>query len=148
MKNIIIKLNKTDTFEQVSLTSAYAGAKCETDAASFERIATQEADARFLGQMWKEMCGLITERLRSFISASSLTDEEFSVTLELSSSYDDSLTPSVVTDIQACMVAGIIARWFQFSLPEKADEWTTNLDTIINRVIGKLCHRKRPIRKS
>lgn len=148
MKNININIDKSIIFRDVSLNSAYAGAKNTSENGFFERVATIEADEELLSHFWTDMCGLITDRLRAFVTSAEQKEDSLHLTLEVSGSYDDSLTPSVISDLFAAMTAGISARWFSFTFPQQTTDWKIQSNELLNRVIGKLCHRKRPTRSS
>ena len=146
MKNLNFSFEKTGILEEVSLNTAYAGAKSEEEKPIFDRVATCDSDEVLLLKFWREMYGMITDRLRSFILSSDFSDAAFSITLELSGAYDDSLTPSVKNDLYAAIVAGITSRWFAFVCPAKAVEWKTESERLFDSVVSKLCHRRRPVR--
>ena len=147
MKNISIKINKDAIISEISLATAYAAAKADSnDRLLFERVATIKADDEILHRFWREMTGKITHRLQEFIAATEVTDEFFSMTLEVSGGYDEILSPSVETDLFSCMAAGIISGWFRFSLPQRAAEWMQESDSFLDRAVSKLCHRSKPRR--
>ena len=143
MKIIHIKIDKSNIFADVGLSSAYIEAK--EDAAK-NRIATMEQDEALLKRLWSETCGEVTEKLRTFITASEISDEEISLTLELSGSYEDAQTPTVISDIKAALVAGITARWFRYTYPDRSAEWSSESTRLLDRAFSHLCHRKKPVR--
>lgn len=147
MKNVPIKINKAEIFERVSLSSAYTGAKDIKDPAIYDRVATINEDETLLTGFWQETCGIITEKLREFILSIEDSADELSITMELSGSYDEALTPSVVEDLKGVLTTGIAGRWFRFTYPEKAADWLSQSSTLLNRAFSKLCYRKKPTRK-
>ena len=147
MKKFEIKLLKSDVMSEVSLATAYAGIKSNaTDAATFRRVAAVPTDEELISRFWKEMCGVVTEKLRDFVTDSSQSDTRFSVTLRLSEAYDESLNPSVESDIFSAFTAGVIARWFRYSLPERSQEWASESETLLQRAYTKLYQRVPPRR--
>ena len=147
MKIIEIIINKAEIFNEVSLNSAYTGAKSSPeDSGFFDRVATVEADEELLSKFWTEMCGETTDRLREFIQTTATTAEAFKLTLEVSGSYDDSLTGSVTADISSAFTAGMCAGWFRFSVPALSEQWRLDSANLFRRAISKLCYRKRPQR--
>ena len=146
MKILNISIEKSKILEEVALASAYSGAKTEGSPDFFDRVATIEEDAGLLSRFWTRMCGTVTDKLKSFITASETTDESLSLTLELSGAYDDSLTPSVKSDLFSAMAAGVAAGWFQITFPSRAHEWEAQSELLLKRCFSKLCHRKKPKR--
>lgn len=131
--------------ESVALATAYTGAKSVDDNA-YDRVATVDADASLLNSCWDKVCGRVAEKLQPFLSSSETGEEEFTLNLEVSGAYCDSLTPSVNSDLQACLTSGIIAEWFRFACPTKTPEWETESHCLLNRAFSKLCSRKKPRR--
>lgn len=144
MKNIEISIAKLTILDIVSQNSAYSGAK--GDPGSFERIATFEGDDDLLSRLWVEMCGQLSERFREFITGYSMTSDSLKVTMEVSGSYDDSLTESVIEDLCNGIASGVTARWFQFSNPSVVKEWKDESSRLFLSAFSKLCHRRRPVR--
>lgn len=132
--------------ELVSLNSAYAGGKCGANGDFFEKVATVKEDETILDRFFTELCALITDRFKEFIIASSLISGNFTMELEVSGAYDHSLTPSVIDDVTTAIVAGITARWFKYTYPERAGEWDIQASTLLSSAYAKLCHRRKPSR--
>lgn len=147
MKNIIIKIDKEEVLKQVSLNSSYTGAKIEGDIAIFDRVAALESDSVILHRFWLDLCGKITEKLKTMLTQYTISDSSLTMTLELSNAYDDALTESVHEDIFSSISAGVLARWYALCLPEKSREWEIKSGDILDRAFSKLCHRLRPIRR-
>lgn len=147
MKNITISIEKGEIFDRVSLNTAYVGAKSASAAAHYERVATVEADSAMLEKLWKESCSEISDRLREFISEAESGDKILRLIFEVSNSYDESVTTSLEEDLRQALATGVTARWFGFSFPERFQEWKENSETLLSRVVGKLCHRRKPVRK-
>ena len=147
MKEIKIIFNKTEIYDEVSLNSAYAGAKNATGEDIYERVATVDADRELLSRFLTEMYGKVSERLREFIVESEEREDEILVTLEISGAYDDSLTPSVRSDLFGAMAKGVASMWFRFTSPSRSAEWLAESDSLLSRAYSKLCYRKKPLRK-
>lgn len=146
MKYIEFSIDKADTLDNVSLNTAYTGAKAEDSQGIYDRVATVDEDNRLLSGFWKNACGQLLDTLRTFVYASDLSDTAFHLTLEVSGNYDDNLTGSLCDDIAATLAAGVTARWFTFTASAKAPEWEEQGRRLLQRVVSKLCHRKRPVR--
>ena len=146
MKQIEIIINKVEVLDEISLNSAYAGTKTVGEEGFYDRVATVEADSLLLSRFWTEMYGEVTEKFREFIVKAEKTETDFSLTLELSNAYDESLTPSVREDIFGGMVKGMMAYWFRYTCPDKSPEWQKESSSLLSRAFAKLCFRKRPRR--
>ena len=148
MKNLIIIITKSTVLDDVSLNSAYAGAKSNDGKASFDKVAVIEQDEAMLSRFWTEMCGKITDKLKEFVAVSSLTSDKFSLTLELSGAYDESMSQSVVEDLKAALATGVTARWFRYTLSDRAEEWDAQSTRLLDSALSKLCHRSKPVRSN
>ena len=143
MRKVVININKSDILDTVALNSAYVSTDKEHTG---ERVETIETDNSILTRFWSEMCGNVTEKLRNFIFTGAVNLESMKLELELSNAYDESLTPSVINDLSAAMVAGVTARWFQFRFHDRYEEWDNRSAQLLDRAFSKLCHRKKPTR--
>lgn len=147
MKEIEIIFNKAKILDEVSLNSEYVGSKSTEPDDIYDRIATVEADTLLLSRFLAEMYGNVTEKLREFISKSGSAGEDFTLTLELSNAYDDSLTHSVKEDLFTAVAKGVAARWFRFTMPDRATEWLNESEALLTRAHTKLCFRRKPLRR-
>ena len=143
MKNLFITILKDAIISEVALTSAYAGVKLGED---FERVATVDKDSRLLSRFWLEMCGRVSDKLKSLISSQSLSESSLQLQLSLSGSNDESFNDSVESDLFSAISMGVTARWFRYSLPEKAAEWETEAERLLTSAFSKLCYRLKPQR--
>lgn len=143
MIKIEIIVEKSAVFDIVALNSAYgdASASDKTD-----RIITLQSDDGLLSGFWRERCGMVTEKLRGFITASTLSADRMNLTLELSSAYDEALTDSMKEDLFKSITSGVTAAWFRFTLRDRAEEWERQSAELLDRAFSKLCHRKKPLR--
>ena len=143
MKIIKINISKSAIFKDVSLNTAYAEAGNASDS---NRIQTIDDDKSYLDRAFSEIVGWITDRLRQFLQDYKSIDGDVQFILEVSGSYDDSLTSTVESDLREAIAAGVTAAWFRFTCPSLVKEWQELRETILNRVISKLCYRKKPVR--
>jgi hypothetical protein len=70
----------------------------------------------------------------------------YSVGLELSSSYDDNLTEAVSTSLFSFFVASIVSKWFAFSNKPEAESYAVGAATIMDDVMRKIYYKKKPTR--
>ena len=146
MKNIAISVTKSEILDEVSLHTAYMGVKTEAGENLYQRVAIVNEDCDLLERVWNEKCGSLIEYLKDFIVISESIGSSLSFTLEVSGSYDESMTPSLKSDIFEAMVSGVTAGWLRYSFPEKQNEWEDKFIQLMQRALTKLCHRKRPVR--
>ena len=147
MKNFVINISRKSIFDRVSLNSEYAGAKTNADDDFYRRVATVSDDEVILSGFWTELCGETIRKFQNFLKESTTEEETLILGFEMSNAYDESLTPSVESDISNALSAGMSARWFQFTDPTRAQEWRKESEALLERAFEKLCHRKRPVRK-
>ena len=145
MKSISISLAKSEILEDVSLNTAYTGAKSSDDKA-YNRVATIPQDDPLLSKFWIETGGRVIDQLKEFVVSSSLDEEKFRMTLEVSGAFEESLEPTVKDDIHAAVTAGVMTRWLRYTYPDKATEWESHTTYLLGSVLSKLCHRRRPLR--
>lgn len=148
MKIIKIYVKNADIFAEVAKTTAYAGAKTDSGdpATTFDRVATVDPDENLLERYRQMACSELIDALRAFVTGADFSGPTLSLTLEVSGSYDDSLTRSVETDIFSFIVAAISARWFRVTWPAKAGEYGEEARGFITEATRKLYHRRRPMR--
>ena len=146
MKKINISITKQEIFHEVSLNTAYTSVKSDNPKAIFPRVATIDEDSTILSRFWILACGTITEKFRNLITVSSTTGDNLALTLDVSGSFDDSLTESLKQDIFDALVAMVTAHWITLSLPEKSSEWQLQGSRLLESAYSKLYCRKRPTR--
>lgn len=147
MQIIKISISNSSIFEEISLASAYAGAKKDDEKGFYDRVATVNADETLLNRFVTEMHGVVADRFREFLTSTECGEEALGFTLEVSGSYDNSLTPSVKEDIFRGIVAGVISRWFRFTFPSQEETYRIQTDRFLERAYAKLCQRRKPRRQ-
>ena len=144
MKTITLTLSKRDIFNEIGKSTAYTGAKSDSDANNllYDRVATVEEDCQLLERYCDVACSEFLEEIKEFVTEVDFSGESINLTLETSGFYDDSLTPSLQTDLFAYLVASISMRWFRITLPER------EAARMLEKALSKLYHRRKPERKS
>lgn len=115
--------------------------------AIIDRVATIEEDRELLARYRDMACSELIEHLRNFVTKADFSGETLEMTLEVSGSYDDSFTSSLLTDIFSFIVASIAGRWFRITWKERAGEYEQEAERLVSEAIRKLYHRKRPRRE-
>lgn len=149
MKYIELAIRNADIFKELAKVTAYAGAKSDSDALAdvVDRVATVKEDDELLSRYWEMACSGLVDRLKSFVTGADFAGDTLTLQLEVSGSYDDSMTPSLRTDIFSYLVADIAARWFRIAWQEKAEAYIVEADRLLTEAERKLYHRRRPVRK-
>ena len=148
MKNLTIEVKKADVLNEVSLATAYIGVKGDKPETAFHKVATLDSDNELLSRLWTRMAGIVQDKFKCFITTSDFTADHLKIDMELSNAYDDSLSESVKNDIFSAITAGITAKWMGFSSSQKASEWEISASQSIASAFAKLCHRRKPERKT
>lgn len=148
MKEIIIKINRNEVFDEVSLKTAYTAAKSEDGNGNFDRVATIDADESLLSRFWRDICGFATDHLSYFVKTFSISSDLFSLTFELSNAFNETETSAITNDIIAALATGITEKWMLVASPSHAPEFATQTLSILDRILSRFCQRRRPTRKN
>lgn len=148
MKEIVIKINRNEVFDEVSLKTAYTAAKSEDENSNFDRVATIDADESLLSRFWRDICGFATDHLRHFVKSFSISSDLFSLTFELSNAFNETETSAITNDIIAAIASGITEKWMLVASPSNAPEFATQTLSILDRILSRFCQRRRPTRKN
>ena len=148
MKKLEIIVLKSDVTAMIDNITRYTGKKTESanPGALLERVATVEADSVILGRYWQDACAHVADALRSFIASVQFGREILTLDMEVSNSYDESLTPAVETGIQSLLADIILCRWFRIAMPDRAAEWQREAAHQFDTLLANLYHRKKPKR--
>lgn len=146
---ITITILKLNIMGEVATATAYAGAKGDSaDPARFyERIATVKEDGELLDRYWREGCSRIAGFLKDFVTDIAANDENLTMTLSLSGSFDKSLLPSLESDLTEALIADMTGNWMRLSVPEMAASKDNERKSALASALAKLYHRKPPKRK-
>lgn len=148
MKTVKIMIMRQAVIDEVGKSTAYAGAKSTGDsAADFNRVATIEADDELLGRFWNEAAVAVTARLREFVASADYSGAALDLSLSLSSSYDDTQTPSVSSLLFSYMARSIIAKWYAFTLKEEAHTAAVQAEGYLADAASRCYWRKPPRRR-
>ncbi len=77
-----------------------------------------------------------------------MSGENLTLTLEVSGSYDDTLTGSVQREMFSYFVTNIIAKWYVFANKPDTSEYAVSALNMLDGINRKLCYKKRPTRTS
>ena len=149
MKTIEINISRDEIDTEISKMTAYTGFKSPSagNQEEYDRIATVDEDTALLDRYWATAGNTLAERLKGFVTVFGLTAGALTLTLEVSGSYDDTMTPSVRGDLRDYMAAAMLRSWFSLTLPAKAEEWEVESGRLLRDISSKLHHRQRPKRQ-
>lgn len=156
MKEVILKVNKAQVYDEVAKTTSYAGLKAMTkdDMASYSRMFTTDEDRMMLERFWNETCDMVTDTLKPFLSSvSEVTishgvelSRDYSITLEMSNSYNERLTESINNSIYSYFVQSITGKWFAFGDKEEVEPYLKGAAAFLTEALQKLYYKKKPVR--
>ena len=156
MKEVILKVNKAQVYDEGAKTTSYAGLKAMTkdDMASYSRMFTTDEDRMMLERFWNETCDMVTDTLKPFLSSvSEVTishgvelSRDYSITLEMSNSYDERLTESINNSIYSYFVQSITGKWFAFGDKEEVEPYLKGAAAFLTEALQKLYYKKKPVR--
>lgn len=141
----ILKVKKNEVYDEVSKTTSYTGAKME-DESAYDRIFTTEEDKAMLERFWNESKNAIAGNLKKFLVSETETDATYTLTLELSASFDESLLKSLERSLFSFFVMNITAKWYTFTNKEEATDYAAGADTNVEDIMRKAFFKKKPRR--
>lgn len=145
MTVIGLTLNKEDVYKEVKKTTNYTGAKMN-DAGAWSRISTTEADNEMLERFWQESKSIVCNKLKRVLSEENEISGEWKIELNLSKSYDDTLTESIEHSLFSFFVMNITAKWYTFSNKDESTGYATEAATYIEDIMRKAYFKKKPTR--
>lgn len=155
METITIQVFKDDVYEEVAKATDYTGAKLiDGDESARDRILATDSDLSDLSRFWEESVLATNERLKEMVVSGETksvgvdksTKIVYEVTLEVSKSFDKSLTANVQSAIRNFFIASIIGQWFKFSNKSEAKDYFSQAGEMMNGAERLLYSRKRPTR--
>lgn len=141
-----ITINKEQVYEEVAQTTSYTGAKMEGDSNAYDRIFTTDADRSQLERFWTESCVAVCEKLKKFLGGTETTSTGFSIELDLSSSFDETLSESIQKELVSFFVMNITAKWYVFTNKKESADYALAAASFLEGVHRKSCYKKRPRR--
>lgn len=141
----ILSVKKEDVYDEVAKTTSYTGAKMDDDAA-YDRIFTTEEDKAMLERFWNESKNAIAGNLKKFLVSETETDATYTLTLELSASFEESLLKSMERSLFSFFVMNITAKWYTFTNKEEATDYAAGAATNVEDIMRKVFFKKKPRR--
>lgn len=156
MKKLTLQIENSQLFGEVSRLTSYLGAKQAMGmtygekgadpGAHFDRVAVVDADRKLLVRFTTEAASSLAERIKGMMTGMVVTDEKVSLSLQLSDSYDECLTPSVLSNFQSYMTSAVTARWLNLCDSAKEERWESDAQRLLNEILATVYHRNPPSR--
>ena len=145
MKNIILEVKKEDAYEEIAQTTSYTGAKMPDDNA-YDLIFTTDEDKSMLERFWNESKNTVCNVLKKELIEEDETNGTYTLSLELSNSFDESLIESMQRSLFSFFVMNITSKWYTFTNKEEATSYAAEAATYMEDVMRKALFKKKPTR--
>lgn len=150
METITIRIIQADVYEEVAKATDFTGSKLiDGDEGARDRILASDDDLAELGRFWDETALAINEGLKEMLvsgnAGATISGEKgYEAVLEVSKSFDKTLTASVETALRSFFVASIVGQWFKFANKGEAADYFAQAADILNTAERLLYSRRRP----
>lgn len=151
MKTLILRATEAEILEKVGGITAYAGVKEPTagdDGRLFDRLSIADEDSALLRRFMLAAFSEALERLKDFAVGSSSVAMVLELRLEVSESYDESLTPAVGESFRLYLAAAVLWHWLRLAWPDRAGEWAEEAQKHLLNIERNLYHRRRPQKRN
>lgn len=145
MNEHVLNIKKEEVYNEVAKTTSYTGAKMDDDAA-YERIFTTEEDKTLLERFWDESKNAIAGSLKKFLTSEEEADGNYTLTLELSASFDENLLESMERSLFSFFVMNITAKWYTFTNKGEATDYAAGAASNLEDILRKAFFKRKPQR--
>ena len=142
---VTLTISKESVYDEVAKTTEYTGAKMD-DEHAYEVISTTDEDKAMLERFWNECKNMICNSLKKVLVSEVEAEGEYSLTLGLSTAFDESLTESMQRSLFSFFVMNITAKWYTFANKSEATGYATEAATYIEDIMRKAFFKKKPTR--
>lgn len=118
----------------------------ENDATAYTRIFTTEEDKDILERFWNESKNSVAGDLKKLLNEEKEENGTYTLTLEVSSSFDDNLIASMQRSLFSFFVMSIVSKWYIFTNKKEAESYATSALGDMEDVMRKAYYKKRPTR--
>lgn len=149
-----LTVNRADVYAELASSTAYTGVKRSKDPAAqddeaLDRIATIDEDKEQLQRFWDEARTEVAQALIRFIITEEMdeTTGYYRLTLELPSSFDETMLPSMQLSLFSYFVQSIAARWFALASNKgDVEAYAAGAKAYLDDVRQKAFYKRRPTR--
>ena len=146
MNTIIFQIQKDEVYNEVAKTTSYTGAKMEGDEGAYDRIFTTDEDKTMLERFWNESKNMVVASLKKQLRTEREINDEYTLELEVSTSFDDSLKESIQRSLFSFFVMNIVSKWYVLTNKKEAEAYATSAATNMEDVMRKVFYKKKPVR--
>jgi hypothetical protein len=145
MINITLTIDKGEVYEEVAKTTSYTGAKM-SDEHAYGRIFTTDEDQTMLERFWNECRNTVCNSMKKVLASESEAGGVFSLSLELSNSFDEALAESMQRSLFSFFTMNITSKWYTFANKEEATGYASEAATYLDDIMRKAFFKKKPMR--
>lgn len=145
MQQLILKVDKASVMQEVAQTTSYTGAKMEEENA-YDRIFTTDEDESILERFWNESKNAVCNSVKKILTSETEANGIFSLTLELSTAFDQALAESMQRSLFSFFVMSITAKWYTFTNKEETTMYATEAAAYLDDILRKAYYKKKPTR--
>jgi hypothetical protein len=140
-----LSVNKENVYNEVAKTTSYTGAKMD-DEAAYDRIFTTEEDKTMLERFGDESKNTICNSMKKFLVNEKESNDTYTLTLNLSASFDESLLESMERSLFSFFVMNITAKWYTLANKQAATDYAAGAATNVEDIMRKAFFKKKPKR--
>lgn len=154
MEIITIHISQTDVYAEVAKATDYTGSKLlDTDENARDRILAADDDLTALSRFWDESVIAINENFKELLitgdtkllhSESENPEVIYEAELEVSKSFDKTLTTSVQSTLRSFFIVSIIGQWFKFANKGEANDYFAQAAEMMDSAERLLYSRRKP----
>lgn len=142
-----ITVDKCAVMDEVAKTTSYTGAKMTEDEGAYKRIFTTDEDLAALDRFWNECCVDLCEMLKKNLAGESMTSDGcYVMQLDLSNSFDKTLTGPMEKEAFSYFVTGIVSKWYAYTNKSESGQYATAASSLLEGIHRKACYKRRPTR--
>lgn len=175
METITVQVFRDDVYEEVAKATDYTGSKLiDGDEGARNRILAADDDLAELSRFWEESVLAVNENFKELLISGSTKnikssalppiDSDVSIAalqpglpivnmrigyeavIEVSKSFDKTLTTSVASTLRSFFIASIIGQWFKFANKGEAADYFAQAAELLESAERLLYSRKKPTR--
>lgn len=150
METIDIQIYRDEVYEEVAKATDYTGSKLiDGDDTARDRILAGDDDLADLGRFWEESVLAVNENFKEMLisgSTQNITKPAYVGKIEVSKSFDKTLTASVQSTLRSFFIASIIGQWFKFANKGEAADYFAQAIEMLETAERLLYSRRKPTR--
>lgn len=146
---ITLTINRDNVYKEVAKTTAYTGAKMD-DEFAYDKIFTTDEDQEMLLRFWNEskntICQALKRVLDSEVESASTLGTDYTLTLDVSASFDTALQDSIKSSLFSFFVMNITSKWYTFTNKSETTNYAAEAASYLEDIKRKVFFKKKPTR--